>query len=202
MRLDLAERMRCPNTHAPTQLIVVAQESDGRELVRGFAGCPVCHLEARISAGVVRFPGFEEPSARVSTPHPAPHAIERLRAQLGLADDGGAVLLMGRYAPFGMALAGAMDIGVVTMMAPRATVRLFESVVPFTDHTFRAVAMDMAADPSLALDAVRTVVPGGRVLGAHPLLMPTQVKELARDQIEWVGEREAGPSGVVTIRRA
>lgn len=202
MRLDLAERLRCPNSHAPTQLIVVAQESDGRELIKGFAGCPVCHLEARIIAGAVRFPGFEEPSARVSTPHPAAHAVERLRAQLGLAEEGGSVLLMGRYAAFGMALAGAMEIGVVTMMAPRATVRLFEPVVPFTDHTFRAVAMDMAVDPAMAADAVRTVVPGGRVLGANPLPMPAMVKETARDQVEWVGEREAGPGGVVTIRRA
>jgi hypothetical protein len=202
MRLDLAERLRCPSPHAPTQLIVVAQESDGRELVRGFAGCPECHLEARIHDGAVRFPGFEEPSARVSTPHPAAHAVDRLRAQLGLGDDGGAVLLMGRYAAYGMALAAAMDVGVVTMMAPRATVRLFEAVVPFTDHSFRAVAMDMAVDPSMAVDAVRAVVPGGRVLGANPLLMPTMVKELARDQVEWVGEREAGPGGVVTIRRA
>jgi len=202
MRLDLAERLRCPNAHAPTQLIVVAQESDGRELVRGFAGCPECHLEARIVAGAVRFPGFEEPSARVSTPHPAPHALDRLRAQLNLAEDGGAVLLMGRYAPFGMALAAAMDIGVVTMMAPRATVRLFEPVVPFTDHTFRAVAMDMSVEPSVAADAVRTVVPGGRVLGANPLVMPALVRELARDTVEWVGERDAGPGGVVTIRRA
>jgi hypothetical protein len=162
----------------------------------------VCQLEARIVAGVVRFPGFEEPSARVSTPHPAAHALDRLRAQLGIADEGGAVLLMGRYAAFGMALAGALDIGVVTMMTPRAAVRLSESVVPFTDHTFRAVAMDMAVDPTMAADAVRTVAPGGRVLGAHPLAMPALVKEVARDQVEWVGEREAGPGGVVTIRRA
>jgi hypothetical protein len=202
MRLDLAERLRCPNPHAPTQLIVVSQESDDRELIKGFAGCPHCQLEARILAGAVRFPGFEEPSARVSTPHPSPVALERLRAQLGLADEGGSVLLMGRYAAFGMAFGGAMDIGVVTMMAPRATVRLFEPVVPFTDHTFRAVAMDMAVDPTMAADAVRTVVPGGRVLGAHPLQMPAMVKEIARDQVEWVGEREAGPGGVVTIRRA
>jgi hypothetical protein len=32
--------------------------------------------------------------------------------------------------------------------------------------------------------------------------MPALVKEVARDQVEWVGEREAGPGGVVTIRRA
>lgn len=217
MRLDLAERLRCPRPHAATPLIVVAEQVEDRELVAGVAGCPVCHLEARIDAEGVWFPEalgrLPDRSAAEQDMMRAPvgdEDLQRTAALLGLAEPGGTVLLTGRYARFAERLAHEFDVAIVIVGAPPHgvaagagvyagvyAVHLGGDAVPFTDHTFRAAALDAVASE----DAIRTVAVGGRILGAWPLARPATVKELARDEREWVGEREA-PVRTVSIGRA
>lgn len=195
MRLDLSERLVCPHPHESSPLVVVAQRVDGRELLEGFAGCPVCRLEARIVGGDVRF----ALTGRVSSPDASltlaasPERIDRTLALLGLAEPGGAVLVSGRYAPLAAALAArggtAMIVAEGASPVPRLDgVAAFDgagAIVPFAAQTFRAAALD----PPLA-DAVRTLAAAGRLLApsAHPL--PSGLRELARDDEEWVAERE------------
>jgi len=152
--------------------------------------------------------------------------LTRLIALLGLAEPGGAVLLTGRYAALAGALTAAVDVSVVTWNAAGArrtaandaasvtltpdeaassgvcAVWLAEFVVPFTDGTFRAAALDSTVPLPAVLDAVRAVSVGGRIVGAASLDRPHTVRELARDAEEWVGERTSGASGVVPLRRA
>ena len=217
MRLEFAERMRCPRPHAPTPLIIVASRSVERELVEGVAGCMICHLEARVTAGNVIFPGAQVPVAidvSLAIPQQSaelapvdPTALERLIALLGLAEPGGAVLLTGRYAELAASLAQQIDVTAIVLNAQATSgesvsaVRLAEPVVPFSDHTFRAVALDSDTALPVLVDAVRALQVGGRVLGALPLERPRGVRELARDATEWVGEREVGVGGIVRIER-
>lgn len=176
MRLDLAERLRCPNPHVATPLVVVASQVDGRDLRRGFAGCPVCQLELRFEDGVAVFapePTASAPDAALDATLDAARAtaaraasgdadaawqpsLERVVALLGLAEPGGAVLLTGRYAALAESLAVAAEVTVV-VMATAVPAVLGESVarveglvsaVPFGDATFRAVALD--GDPAMA----------------------------------------------------
>lgn len=232
MRLEIAERLRCPRAHEPTPLVLVAERVVERELVTGIAGCPVCALEARVHGGSVLFPSAQgEPGKPITDEGPRGlawtqgdpeartdrEAIDRLIALLMLSEPGGAVLLAGRYARFAHELAGAVDVSVVVIWpqgaraaehpptdAPRAVceVGLAEPVVPFSDGTFRAAALDASVDGVRAQDAVRTVAAGGRVVGAGDLLVPLGVQELARDADEWVGAREPGFPGVIPLRRA
>ncbi len=215
MRLDLADRLRCPRAHAPSPLVVVARQVDGRELLSGFAGCPVCHVEARIEGGVIRFPG--EPSGAagvVSDALVTDDDLTRLAALMGLDEPGGTVLLAGSYARFAPRLAADLEVTVVVTGAPPVAagagqpgvcvVELPEPAVPFSDHTFRAAALDAPGDPdanALITDALRTVAIGGRILGRATMPLPADVKELARDDREWVGEREQ-PATRVTLGRA
>lgn len=220
MRLELAERLRCPATHhAPTPLIVVAREVVGRDLRSGIAGCPVCSLEARFVAGALWF-GAPPPSTEAtrSGDVPAPQDIassasassvdvERLVALMGLAEPGGAVLLTRAYAGLAAALEVVAGVSVVIhdpsgthLPAGLGAVHGVVDAVPFTDGTFRAVAIDAAAAQTLA-DAVRCVVPQGRVVAAAALVPPDGVTVLARDAREWVGERGALPAPVVTLGR-
>ena len=221
MRLDLAERLRCPADHAPTPLIVVARAKRDRELLEGFAGCPVCHLEARVRAGHVEFPsgvesavegagaaGHEASTGMAARAGAWMPDLERLQALLGLAEPGGAVLLTGRYASLGAALAARADVAVVTLQADAppdaegvSAVLGAPRRVPFTDGTFRGAALDAGLDAALAEDAVRTVSIGGRVLGAAALARPAGTNELARDAHEWVAAREAVPQAVPLSRR-
>ncbi len=143
MRLELAERLRCPGAHAPTPLIVVAQETRERVLRRAIVGCAVCGLEARIVAGALTFPdglvvaGAEgAPAAdlrgaatavgdlRAGAAPPADvdaSALERLVALLHLDAPGGAVLLAGGYARFAVALEASHDVHAVVLTSARDT---------------------------------------------------------------------------------
>lgn len=205
MQLEIAERLRCPRAHAATPLIIVAQRTVERELVAGVAGCMSCHLEADVRDGDVFFPGASQ-AATLAEPA-APVALDRLVALLGLAEPGGAVLLTGRYAALAAAVTAMIDVHVVVLNAEPArgpgvsVVRLSEPVVPFSDNTFRAAALDHATSMPVLLDTVRALQVGGRLLAALPLERPFGIRELARDATEWVGEREAGPTGVVRITR-
>lgn len=204
MRLELAERLRCPAGHVPTPLIVVARRVVDCELISGVAGCPVCTLEARVEAGVIEFPApyaivvaadASEAAGPVGAPdaeRAAPEdAIERAAALLGLAEPGGAVLLAGRYGVLAAALRDRLDVVTAVLRTPGA--------VPFTDATFRAAALDLPGAP--LDDAVRAVTVGGRVVAPAAAALPAALRELARDAIEWVAEREA-TSPVVSLGRA
>lgn len=205
MQLEIAERLRCPRAHAATPLIIVAQCTVERDLVTGVAGCMSCHLEADVRDGDVFFPGASAATAPASDA--TPDALDRLVALLGLAEPGGAVLLTGRYAALAAAVASTVDVHVVVMNsepvrgAGVSVVHLPEPVVPFSDNTFRAAALDHDTSMPVLLDTVRALQVGGRLLATLPLERPFGIRELARDATEWVGEREAGPTGVVRITR-
>jgi len=205
MRLELAERLRCPNAHLPTPLVVVSREQRDRDLREGFAGCPVCRLEARITAGHVRFEG--DASAPAFAARGAAPELERVIALLGLAEPGGAVLLTGRYAALAEPLATLTEATVVVMHAdaPSASDQVAAVLgaltrVPFTDATFRGAALDDGMPQALVEDAVRTVVSQGRVLAAGTLPLPGGLKELARDDQEWVAAR-VSVGTVVELKR-
>jgi hypothetical protein len=218
MRLELAERLMCPRDHAPAPLIVVALRVEGRELHDGVAGCPECHLEARITRGAVIFPPRPPADARgPARPHAAADAtadlrlaatgerVERTAALLGLAEPGGSILLTGRYAALGAPLADRHGVTAVTVgsVAGAATprgdvvaVHLAEGRIPFTDHTFRAAALE---PPSA--DAVRTLAIGARLLAPAPHAALPGTRELARDPEEWLAERLAAAPIVQLGRR-
>ena len=224
MRLELAERLRCPGAHASTPLIVVAQETRDRVLRRAIVGCAVCGLEARITAGALTFPdglvvaGAEgAPAAdlgraaaaddvRAGAAVPADvdaAALERLVALLHLDAPGGAVLLAGGYARFAEALEASHDVHAVVLAAAHATrdERCDGTrSIPFTDATFRAAAV-AAMPPALLGDLPRVVTPGGRIVALVGTEPPAGARILARDDREWVAEREGSGGGMVTLQR-
>jgi len=206
MRLELAERLRCPNPHAPTPLVVVSGRKRDRELLEGFAGCPCCQLEVPIVEGHVRFSG-NAPSSTAPEAGTAPD-LDRLVALLGLGEPEGTVLLTGRYGLVAEALAEATGVSVILMHAARVwpASELVSAVlgapprVPFTDVTFRAAALDAETPGAIGADAVRAVAMGGRVVGAASLAVAAGLRELARDDQEWVAARE-GSGAIVELTR-
>jgi hypothetical protein len=202
MRLELSERLICPSSHERTPLIVMALETRERDLVRGTAGCMTCHRNAAIAQGDVVFDTSVVASNDAST-LPESSAIDRLEAQLGLSEPGARVLLSGRYAQFAAALAQRVDALVVVLNAPvpRAAgvggVYLAEPVVPFSDATFNAAAVDQGVSAAQLADVVRTLQRGGRLVATLPMELPDGVRELARDATEWVGTRD----DVIRLRR-
>lgn len=218
MRLELAERLQCPRDHRPTPLVVVAAEVVDRDLRRGTAGCMECGLMARFQDGDLRFSAHADAGRPVtSTPPsgggvdpmrggaaPTPAAIDRLQALLGLAESGGAVLLSGRYAAYAAGLQARLDLLVVVAdpddrtftSASRVIGRT--RVVPFTEGTFRAAALDDAGVLEAAVGVLRA---GGRVVAPSACARPAAIAPLAVDATEWVGERHVTPT-VIPLQRS
>ena len=214
MRLDLAERLRCPGAHAPTPLIVLARETRDRELRAGLAGCPVCHLDVSFEEGQLRFPSSSLSNhASAVTPGGAvdgapPPDLERVIPLLGLGDPSGTVLLAGRYAVLAASLAAATGVSAVVLhgaSTPPAdelvcTVLGAPASIPFTDGTFRGAAVDASLPAALIADVPRVIANGGRVVAAASVLAPPGLNELARDDREWVAARE-GTGAIVELGR-
>ena len=57
MFIELTDQLRCPADHPESFLVLIPDEMEGRRVVRGTLGCPVCHAEYRIEAGVADFQG-------------------------------------------------------------------------------------------------------------------------------------------------
>lgn len=221
MRLELAERLVCPSAHARTPLIVVAEETRERELLRGTAGCMACMREGRITDGSLRFAAentgddASQATRRGDVVNDAVSAgstldddqLFRLVALLGLGEAGLPVLLAPSYAGAALPLVEQHDAMVVVFgsdaASPRgvAYVSGCEDAVPFADGSFHAAALDDTMTVSAAADAVRCVRVGGRVMAAASLPMPPRLRELARDAQHWVAEVQA-PTVVVPLRRA
>ena len=205
MRLELAERLRCPGAHAPMPLIVVAQETHDRVLHRAIVGCAVCGFEARIASGVLTLPsGFAVRRADDGVDPTADVAdvadVERLAALLHLDAPGGAILLAGGYARFGAPLASGYGVQAIALVPPAVT-RGAAPAIPFTDATFRAAAVEGLPDASLA-ELARVIAPGGRIVAPTTVELPVGVSLLARDAREWVAASDgAGQGGVVALKR-
>jgi len=216
VHLELAERLVCPAVHQRTPLVVVALQTRERDLLEARLGCMQCRREGFIVGGHVMLQarGAGEANAAIAgvsqaaTAGETQAALDRLEAQLGLSEPGARVLLGGRYARFADDLATRVDarvaaLNVSTAASPGAgSVFLAEECVPFSDGTFTAAAFDALISATQLSDALRTLQRGARVVGMHPLPVPLGVREIARDAVEWVGERDALPTDVVPLRRA
>jgi hypothetical protein len=213
MRLELAERLVCPVNHERTPLIVVSQETRGRDLMSGIAGCMRCSREAQFRDGSLEFVRdvTRETAAGDTTSHAAPalddDMLFRLVALLGLGEAGLPVLLGPSYADAADALVLRHDAIVAVLDAEGPSgpgvgrVRGFGDAVPFSDGTFHSAALDAHLSAVACADAVRCVRVGGRVMAPAEMPVPPRVRELARDAQHWVGEVEEPPV-VVPLRRA
>ncbi len=217
MRLELAERLVCPAPHDRTPLIVVAEATADRDLLRGTAGCMRCYREARIVQGSLE---FAMPTSAADANASAEGAVdagadaadveallERLVVLLGISEPGMSVLLSAHYASAAPLLAARHDALVAVLDAAGAStlgvghVRGAGDVVPFSDGTFAGAALGADVSQAQLHDAQRVVRVGGRLLAAVALPLPLGVRELARDATVWVGEVEASASPVMPLRR-
>lgn len=215
MLLDIVDVLRCPARHEETWLVASAERWSGRHVVAGKLGCPVCRAEYPIRDGVADFaPGgraTRAPSdvvaARPDERPPGEAPALRLAAQLGLIDPGGVVLLTGIYGRHADALADTVESRLIVLnsasrvQAAASEIRLADAL-PFASASVRAIAFDPAALPAALLDsAVRLLRAEGRLVAPVGLAVPPGVRELARDEAEWVAASTAPPSAPVPLAR-
>ncbi|HWO89417.1 MAG TPA: hypothetical protein VNL98_09745 [Gemmatimonadales bacterium] len=198
MFIELTEALRCPRPHDESYLVCIPLEMDGRQVVRGGLGCPVCQAEFPIVEGTAWFapPGKTAP--------PRPDAVEpeydaaALRTFVDLEGRGGYVALVGGAARHAASLADLLEGVHVAAVnppddAPRSaaiSVLMSPAMLPLKSRHLRAVVIgaDYAASPWTE-EAARALLPGLRAVIADAAVAVTGLAELARGAGLFIGER-------------
>jgi len=207
--IELVDMLRCPNPHEETWLVLAADVMDGRDVMSGTLGCPICHAEFPIVAGVARF-GEADPARALA---PDESEALRLTALLDLTDARGYAILVGETGNHAAAMRELTDTQLL-LVDPPAHVEMGNGLsgvrtppttqaLPFANGSARAIALNDGATEASLVAALDVLAPGGRLLAPAELALPENVIELARDDRNWLAERTREPraSRVVSIDR-
>jgi len=207
--VELIDVLRCTRPHEESWLVAVPTRMEGRHIAEGVLGCPVCQAEYPVRRGIVDFTGGVAPSASPASAVPADAEATdamRLAALLDLTDEKGWVLLTGRWTQLVDEMQSIVENELLVVNPPSdreggngVSVIRVGDVLPIAPGLARAAAIDVGTgfDASAAAAVVRS---GGRVIGPSELAIPAGVRELARDDEGWVGEREGNVSAPVLLR--
>ncbi len=205
MKRDLLDSLRCPGPHEESWLVAVVHDASGTELLSAELACPVCGAEYQITDGVARFSDAVAP-----TDHQAFTANEllRLAALLGVNESHQPIALVGRYAvgsePLATFVAAPQLLvnGGGSTWAAGASRIVVADRLPLGVDTLAAVAVDRAhASPSMLESAARALRLRGRLVAPASAIVPSTMREIARDENEWVAETTTRASGLIELRR-
>ncbi|HKG91357.1 MAG TPA: hypothetical protein VKA84_05685, partial [Gemmatimonadaceae bacterium] len=96
MFIELVDHLRCVRPHEEIWLVAAARRMDGRHIIEGTLGCPVCRAEYPIREGAADFRSRDGGAADAGAQAAAvPDETEVMRAGalLGLVEGGGVALL-------------------------------------------------------------------------------------------------------------
>ena len=211
MFIELIDVLRCPNAHEESWLVLASRRIDGRDVMEGVLGCPVCAAEYPIVGGVVQF--AREPRSEVLAAPSGEEEALRLAALLDLATPHGYAIIggaLGNAAPYLRALT---DVQLLLVNPPPGiamesrlsglTIDDDWTTLPLAPSSARGMALDDTATPAQLQAALRVVRPSGRVLAPSTLALTEGVAELARDDRQWLAERRvaARESGIIPLER-
>ena len=209
MFIETIDALRCLTPHEDSWLVASFERMEGRTVVTGRLGCPVCRASYPIVDAVGWFgvaPGTPRPATPV--PDAGEDEVLRLAAMLGLTSPGGLVVLGGGWgalAPALQLIAPAQYLlvngPVVAGLAPGASELRVADALPVAAGRLRAAALDEGTLELLA-GTVRALAPRGRLVAPAATPLPAGLGELARDARHWVAEQGAAAGPIVGLRRA
>lgn len=184
MFIELTDHLRCPAPHAEAFLVLLPHAVDGRRVVSGHLGCPVCGWGTSWEDGTPDFGGGA--AAHGTPPFDAAAAI----AMLGLDGPGGWVATAGTAGLLADDLATLLPGVHVVAVNPPHDVRSAGAVSvirsgswPIKQHTMRGVVVGGNEDVEMA---VRSVLPGLRACGSGALPEGSGLTLLASAGDAWV----------------
>ena len=211
MFIELIDVLRCPNAHEESWLVLASGRIDGRDVMEGVLGCPVCAAEFPIAGGVARFAPASQ-SDTVAGPSSEEEAL-RLAALLDLATPRGYAIIAGALGNCAPSLRAVTDVQLL-LVNPSPEIEMGNGLsglmigsgwttLPLAPSSARAIALDDVATPVQLRAGLLVVRPSGRVLAPIELALPDGVSELARDDRQWLAERRvmARESGIIPLER-
>lgn len=213
MHSELVDTLRCLSVHEESWLVAAADETEGRHIMRGLLGCPVCHARYPIAHGIADFSGGARVPVALDDGDASrgEDAAIRLAAMLDLTDSSGYVILVGSWARLGAALREVVPV-MVLAVNPHPDAEIGDGVsgvraldrIPVAASSARAIAYDIpgpADEQPLELGAALGAVrPGGRVVAPTAVDVPDDVAIVARDSGHWVATRTSGAPLIRLVR--
>ncbi len=210
MFTELIDTLRCPNAHQDSWLVATSTRTDGRHIIEGKLGCPVCRATFDIVDGEVLFS-----TASVSEQAQAfdDEAAFRLAAQLHLVEAPQPILLIGAWSAAATSLRRILP-HVKLMLGDAApqrapderisALRLPANGIPLATGALRGLALDAAhAEPAYLVHAARVVRTTGRLVAPSSTTLDASLwRPLATDGDVVVAERLPAASAPVQLKRA
>jgi hypothetical protein len=197
--IELTDHLRCPAPHDESFLVLIPYEMDGRDVVRGLLGCPICRREYRIDRGEAVFELDGRSPGAGQAPDPAPPVqASAVAAFLGLEGPGGYVGLFGSAGRFAAGLVGELPgVHFVLVNPPEGTTGaptrsiLRGSSAPIKSRVLRGAVLgaDVCSDPHWQREAARCTLPGLRLTGAGSAPEIGGIEVLGEAGGWWVGRR-------------
>ena len=199
MHIEFIDLLRCPNLHEESWLVAAFYRMDGRVVIEGKLGCPICGVEYFIRDGVAVFDGGNA-SIRTAAADEFESDSTLIAALLDLSRPGMVALLAGEWARDAQGISGLTNTRIVALNSPWrafdsddvAEIRA-HSPIPLRARSLNSIALDVAhSTPTMLAEAARLLRPRGRLVVRGEAELTQQFHELARDSnqvvAEYVGE--------------
>jgi hypothetical protein len=208
--IELIDLLRCINAHEDTWLVASFKTVANRFVLEAGLGCPSCSAQYPVKEGVADFTaGVQLPSCeaeRAAASHRREELATRAGAYLDVTEPGATIVLGGVWAYAAQELSEMAEVRVLALNAPdevkeSQTVGLLRvgTEIPLAPGSVLGVALDAWLPAKIVESAVRTVRPGGRIVGPVTIPAPAGLSVLAHDDNYWVAQKAPD---VVKLSRA
>jgi uncharacterized protein YbaR (Trm112 family) len=194
MFIELTDHLRCPADHDESFLVLLPDRIEGRSVIAGQLGCPICGRTFELKDGVLDTGDAPEPPSSRTTAFDA----EGLATLAGLQGPGGYFALVGQVGGLWRELA-VLNPGVALVLinppsdvgnAPGVSV-LRSGRIPLKARSMRGVVLGSpyADDVHWVAEAARVVLPGLRIVGEGSDPPADLIDLMASAGGVWVGAR-------------
>jgi uncharacterized protein YbaR (Trm112 family) len=194
MFIELTDHLRCPEDHEESFLVLLPDRMEGRSVLTGQLGCPVCGQIFELKDAVLDLGGAPDWTEETETVLDA----GAVTALTGLHGPGGYLALVGSVASLWQEVA-ELNPGVALVAvnppagiagAPGISV-LRAGRLPLKSGSMRGVVLGRTygAKEDWVSEAARAVLPGLRVVGEGPDPPPTVIDLMASADAVWVGTK-------------
>ena len=202
--IELIDLLRCPRQHEESWLVAAFNRMEGRFVIEGRLGCPICSANYLIADGVADLREHASHEARVSQSDPLSFTGHddmalTIAAMLGLTRPGAFAVLEGIESEVGGIISEMTNTKVILLNSPH-TQSAKENVgavlsakrLPFASNSVDGILISDNTGTNGLDEVLRVLKTGGRVAAPAETAMSGNIRELARDD-RYVVAESTGP---------